>query len=203
MRDKEVWSLFSVHIYNCLFSRKYYIMERKRSKCRLCIEFSRNWGLFRGLVSERFDNIVIKHRETILDIQALSCQILKSSINENHEQFDISYSLSPEPSQDSTGSVLLGLPEVTKENLDDIKLRITACFSPQRDVFASLILQEDGQYLRQLLSLSQECEFSGDLESCGKIAEIIKGIVFLNSSAIIDFIIEVNLFLNMSQQSLG
>lgn len=119
----------------------------------------------------------------------MSCNLLKST-GLDQDQYELQYSLSPEPSQESN-SLLLGLPSVTKENLDIIKIRITSCLVPQRDVFASLVLDQNGQYIRQLLALSQELELSGDIGSCAKIAEIIKGIVFLNSPAIVEFIIAV------------
>jgi hypothetical protein len=104
-------------------------------------------------------------REAILDVQALSYNLLKPS--NDHDQYDLQYSLSPEQSQESA-SLYLGLPTVSFENLDDIKLKITSCFNSQREVYASLILDHDGQYLRTLLTLSQESEQNEQFEICGR-----------------------------------
>lgn len=110
-------------------------------------------------------------REAILDVQDPRYTLIQPS--NDQDQYDLQYSLSPEPSQESA-SLYLGLPAVSVENLNDIKLKITSCFNnSQREVYASLILDYDGQYLRTLLNLSQESANSGQFAICGRYAQCV------------------------------
>lgn len=135
--------------------------------------------------------------DSILEIQSycnlhLQCQ----SQEEHNDSYDLQYTLSPDQSQDSTilTSLFLGLPSVCIENLDEIKHKITASFNSQREVYASLILDQDGRYLRDVLSLSQLCEEANDLKTCSRIAEILKGFIFLNNSAVVELFLETDIF---------
>jgi hypothetical protein len=107
------------------------------------------------------------------------------------DQYDLQYSLSPEQSQESC-NIFLGLPTASLENLPEIKSKLVTCFNAQKEMFASIILDQvtsphtsldltlslplspslhthtqDGQYLRVLLSLSKESEDAGRFQYCG------------------------------------
>ncbi len=106
-------------------------------------------------------------RDTILEIQSY-CHPHPHSTDDQNDAYEL-LSLSPDRSQESIiTSIFLGLPAVCIENLDEIKHKITASLNSHREVFASLILDQDGRYLRDLLHLSQHCEQANELKICSR-----------------------------------
>jgi hypothetical protein len=57
------------------------------------------------------------------------------------DQYDLQYSLSPEQSQESC-NIFLGLPTASLENLPEIKSKLVTCFNAQKEMFASIILDQ-------------------------------------------------------------
>lgn len=87
-------------------------------------------------------------------------------------------------------SSYIGLPAVTAENLRDICEKLHVAFPKQKEVYVSIILDKEGEYITNLLDLSESSRANGKILPCQKVAEIFKLIVFLNDQTILDFLVK-------------
>ena len=87
-------------------------------------------------------------------------------------------------------SSYIGLPSVSLECLDEIKEKILGSFPSQKEVYASIVREHNGAYLQKLLQLSAELLDENDLPNCHKIAEIVRGFVYLNDVELLDVMVK-------------
>mmetsp|Transcript_3864 Transcript_3864/g.6025 ORF Transcript_3864/g.6025 Transcript_3864/m.6025 type:complete len:1008 (-) Transcript_3864:216-3239(-) len=127
--------------------------------------------------------------ESIMDVQSFNCTVSKSI---EHDTFDIHHS--PSPLGHELASTYIGLPGVSSESLEEIRDKVSSAFPSQKEVYASIILDQDGDYLRKILDMSVELEKAGDTKGCARIAEIVKGIVYLNDRQVLELILSEDVF---------
>jgi hypothetical protein len=87
-------------------------------------------------------------------------------------------------------SSYIGLPSVSGDHLSEIKEKILSAFPSQKEMYASIIREQEGAYLQQLLQLSEDALVAGDITCCQRVAEIVRGIVYLNDTETLELIIK-------------
>eukprot|EP00602_Paraphysomonas_sp_CaronLab_P011172 CAMPEP_0185039940 /NCGR_PEP_ID=MMETSP1103-20130426/37396_1 /TAXON_ID=36769 /ORGANISM="Paraphysomonas bandaiensis, Strain Caron Lab Isolate" /LENGTH=924 /DNA_ID=CAMNT_0027579029 /DNA_START=1 /DNA_END=2775 /DNA_ORIENTATION=+ len=127
--------------------------------------------------------------EGIRDAQTTRCPV---STTVCHDSSDIDYS--PSTLENDLVSSYIGLPEVCASNLEEIKDKLSSAFPSQKEVYASIVLDQSGRYLKKLLDLNVELDRSGNTTACRRIAEIIRGMVCLNDTQVIDLILSDDIF---------
>ena len=87
-------------------------------------------------------------------------------------------------------SSYIGLPAVCLKCLEEIKDKILSAFPSQKEVYASIVRDHEGQYFDKLLKLSEDSMVIEDITSCQTIAEIIRGIVYLNDAETLEMMVK-------------
>ena len=80
------------------------------------------------------------------------------------------------------------LPTITVENIQAIKEKISSIQYSQKESYASLLLENNGEYIRKLLAISNDMEDLDDKIMLGKISDIFRSILYFNNIRILDFV---------------
>jgi len=90
------------------------------------------------------------------------------------------------------------LPTVTVENIQAIKEKLSSIQYSQKESYASLLLENNGEYIRKLLTISNDMEDLDDKIMLGKISDIFRSILYFNNIRILDFVLEdKNIFISI------
>lgn len=83
------------------------------------------------------------------------------------------------------------------ENLIDLRSKINTIHPVTKNQLATLLLNDDCKYIMELVQLFGDLESNGNIESLSAIAEIWRGIFFLNEPRLVEFLMKDDIFLQV------
>ena len=100
--------------------------------------------------------------------------------------------------QKRSGGVLSGeFPACTVANILEIREIVKHASCSYNDSYVATLLDKDGEYLKNLLKIFADLEDLEDLEGLHVVADIMRSILLFNDSALLDFILEEGIFVQV------
>ena len=112
---------------------------------------------------------------------------LDNFVNENRFQSDAG----------SSAAANVQLLPCSLENLVDLRSKVNTIHPVTKHQLATLLLQDECKYVMELIQLFGELESDGNTELLNVIAEIWRGIFFLNEPRLVEFLMKDDIFLQV------
>jgi len=90
------------------------------------------------------------------------------------------------------------LPVPSESTISEIRDKLASMHISHRDVYAFLVQENDGAFLRQLLAVFGRLEDMEDAEALPKIAEICRSLMLLNDAAVIELLVCDDVFVQVA-----
>jgi hypothetical protein len=90
------------------------------------------------------------------------------------------------------------LPYPTRANLADVRDRLQSAHYGQKETFALTIMDQNGEFLRQLIHLASDFEEEEDMEAMHKVVDVWKAILLLNDANLIELILSEDIVIHLA-----